>query len=89
MEFERVFVRISKRHGFKPPILKEIVFLRSKGHSNLEIADEVGISRNTVSHYMEKMRELEDDEAAELFSLVSLMMARHRRAMLETLKSFE
>ena len=84
-----MYVRISKQHGFKPPILKEIVFLRSKGHSNVEIADEIGVSRNTVSHYLEKMREMDDDEAAQLLSLVSFMMARHRRVMREMLKSFE
>lgn len=76
---ERVFVRISKQHGFKPPILKEIVFLRSKGYNNVEIASSVGVSRNTVSHYLEKLREMRDAEMAEMISLVGMMMERHSR----------
>lgn len=78
-EVTRVYVKISKQHGFNPPILKEVVFLRSKGFSNLEIAEQAGISRNTVSHYLEKLRGMEDDQMAELMSLVGMMMERHSR----------
>lgn len=80
-EVERVYVRISKQYGFKPPILKEIVFLRGKGFSNLEIAEQVGVSRNTVSNYLEKLREMEDGRVAEIMSLVGLVMERHSRIM--------
>lgn len=80
-EVARVYVRISKQYGFKPPILKEIVFLRSKGFSNLEIAEEVGVSRNTVSNYLEKLRGIEDEQMAELMSLIGLMMERHNRML--------
>ena len=78
---ERAFVRISKQHGFKPPILKEIVFLRSKGFNNVEIASSVGVSRNTVSNYLERLREMHDEEMAEMISLVGMMMERHSRMM--------
>jgi len=74
-----VYVRFSKHYGFKPPILKEIVFLRSKGFSNLEISEEIGVSRNTVSNYLEKLRGIEDNQMAELMSLVGMMMERHNR----------
>ena len=78
-EVTRVYVKISKQYGFNPPILKEVVFLRSKGFSNLEIAEQAGISRNTVSHYLEKLRGMEDEQMAELMSLVGMMMERHNR----------
>ncbi len=89
MGFERVYVRIAKRGGFKPPILKEIIFLRGRGLNDTEIAEEAGISRNTVHNYMEKMREMQDAQVAELMSLVGLMMARQDRTMREMLKAFE
>lgn len=87
MEFERVYVRIAKREGFKPPLLKEIIFFRGKGLNNLEIAEETGISRNTVHNYMEKMRRLQDEEVAELMSLVGMLMAK--RDARGILKEFE
>lgn len=78
-EITKIYVRVSKQYGFKPPILKEIVFLRSKGFSNLEIAEETGVSRNTVSSYLEKLRGIEDEQMAELMSLIGLMMERHNK----------
>ena len=80
-EVTRVYVRFSKHYGFKPPLLKEVVFLRSKGFSNLEIAQETGISRNTVSSYLEKLRGMEDEQMAELMSLVGMMMERHNTVL--------
>jgi len=86
---EKVFVRISKQHGFKPPILKEIVFLRSKGFNNVEIASSVGVSRNTVSNYLEKLREMQDPEMVDLISLVGMMMERHNRMFSLLEREFE
>lgn len=76
----RIYVQWSKQHGFKPLVLKEIVFLRDKGYSNVEIAQDLGISRNTVSSYLEKMRQLQDEEIAQMLSLIGLMMSRRRDA---------
>ena len=75
----RTYVRLSKEHGMKPIVLKEIVFLRTKGHSNVEIADELGVSRNTVSSYLEKMRQMQDEEVAEMMSLIGLLHQRHKQ----------
>jgi DNA-binding NarL/FixJ family response regulator len=89
MDVQRVYIRISKSHGFKPPILKEIVFLRGRGFNNLEIAEETGISRNTVASYIEKMREMQETEVAELMSLVAMLEAHNRRRMAQMLKELE
>lgn len=77
----RVYITISKSHGLKPVVLKEIVFLRAKGFSNVEIADELGVSRNTVSSYLEKLRTMQDAEMAEIMSIIGLM--RQTRSELE------
>lgn len=79
VRISRTYVRLSKEHGMKPVVLKEIIFLRTKGHSNVEIADELGVSRNTVSSYLEKMREMQDEEIAEMMSLIGLMHQRHKQ----------
>lgn len=80
---ERAYIRISKQYGFKPPILKEIVFLRSKGYNNVEIASSVGVSRNTVSNYLERLREMRDGDVADLISLVGMMMEKRMMRMFE------
>ena len=87
--FEAVYVRMAKAGGFKPPILKEIIFFRNKGLNNIEIAEEIGVSRNTVHNYIEKMKEMHDSQVAEMMSLVGMMMARHDRRMREMLKELE
>ncbi len=73
MRVRRVYITISKQYGMKPVVLKEIVFLRVKGYSNVEIASELGVSRNTVSNYLERLRAMQDADMAEMMSLIGLM----------------
>lgn len=81
----RIYVRIAKQAGFKPLILKEVVFLKSKGLSNVEIANSLGVSRNTVSNYLDKLKEMHEEQFAELVSLIGIMHARRK----EFLKNLE
>ncbi|MEK6923909.1 MAG: LuxR C-terminal-related transcriptional regulator [Candidatus Micrarchaeota archaeon] len=74
----RVYLEFSKHHGLKPVVLKEIVFLRAKGYSNVGIASELGVSRNTVAAYLGRMRAMQDADVAEMMSLVGLMLNRRR-----------
>ena len=89
MNVQRIYIRISKSHGFKPPVLKEIVFLRGRGLNNLEIAEETGISRNTVATYIEKMRQMQGEEVAELMSLVAMLEAHNRKRLAQMIKELD
>lgn len=82
LQVRRVFVSFTKQHGMKPVVLKELVFLRTKGFSNVEISAQMGVSRNTVSSYLEKLRQMQDDDLAELMELIALMQ-RRQKEMLE------
>jgi len=73
----RVYISFAKRHGLKPIVLEEIVFFRTRGYSNLEISDELGVSRNTVASYLEKLRKMQEDELAEMMSLIGALKRRN------------
>ncbi len=66
MKIERylnqLFNTLAKRYGFKPIMLKEIIILNARGYNNLEIAEMLGISRNTVSTYLKKIKKMESPD---------------------------
>lgn len=82
----RIYVDWSKQHGFKPVVLREIVFLRDKGYSNVEIERETGFSRNTVSNYLDKMRRMHEEEISEMLSLIGLMRLKQKKLLNELLE---
>lgn len=55
----QLFNTIARNHGFNPVLLLEVIVLNARGYNNVEIAEMLGISRNTVSSYMRKLREIE------------------------------
>lgn len=56
------FIALAKKHGFNPVFLRDILWHRSQGLNNSEIAVATGISRNTVNAYVDKVRKLENQE---------------------------
>jgi len=68
------YIELAKQHGFNPVLLKEIVRLRNKGYNNVEIAKNLGISRNTVTKYLEKLRNTDDKEFLELLVLIAALL---------------
>jgi orotate phosphoribosyltransferase-like protein len=72
--FQYRYVEVAKRHGFNPVLLKEIVRLRNIGYNNTEIAQMLGISRNTVTKYLEKLKKTENKEVFELLVLIGVLV---------------
>ena len=67
-------MRLAKKYGLNPVILKEIIRLHNMNYNNTEIAKELGISRNTVSKYLEKIRQMKEEERMELIALAIAML---------------
>lgn len=64
------YIELAKQNGFNPVLLKEIVQLRNKGYTNVEIAENLGVSRNTVTKYLKKLRNTDNQEFLELLMLI-------------------
>lgn len=58
----RMFIELSRKFGFNPVYLRQILSLRNLGYNNTQIADQTGISRVTINTYIEKIRQHEDVE---------------------------
>ena len=78
MKIERylnsLFNTLAKRHGFNPVVLKEIIILNNRGYNNLEIAEMLGISRNTVGSYLKKLKGM---DAPDFMRLVLYALLAH------------
>ena len=84
-EISEQYVRLAKKHGLNPVILKEIIRLHNMNYNNTEIAKKLGISRNTVSKYLEKIGKMKEEERMELIALI-LAMLGGAYAILKTAK---
>lgn len=50
------YVKVAKRNGLNPVWLKEIVDLHNRGFNYSQIAQRIGVSRETVSTYFQRLR---------------------------------
>jgi DNA-binding NarL/FixJ family response regulator len=73
-DINKRYIEIAKKHGFNPVLLKEIVGLRNRGYNNTEIAENLGISRNTVTKYLEKLRKTDNKDVFELLILIAALL---------------
>jgi len=71
--YDAQFVEIANTVGLNPAFLKDILRLRSLGYNNTEIAQLSGISRVTVNHYLDELKQQENREA--IGKLIVLCMA--------------
>jgi len=58
----QLFNTLALVYGFKPLMLKEIIILNARGYNNIEIAKMLGISRNTVSKYLSKLKYIDSPD---------------------------
>lgn len=73
-DINKRYVEIAKKHGFNPVLLKEIVGLRNRGYNNTKIAENLGISRNTVTKYLGKLGGIRDKDRLELIALIVALL---------------
>jgi len=50
------YVEVARRNGLNPVWLREIVDLHNRGFNYSQIAQRIGISRETVSTYLQRLR---------------------------------
>ena len=62
---------IAREHGLTPRFLREIVYLFGVGYKNKHVLEKTGYSQKTVTKYRRWLRNLDDDDAAEVLRLVA------------------
>lgn len=61
-QLNQKYLELCKKYSLNPSVLKDIVFYRSKGYNNSDIANMIGVHRVTVQNYVEKLREMEQED---------------------------
>ena len=56
------YVRLAKRYNLSPALLKDIVFLNNQGYNHTQIASMTGVSRQTVTKYLNALRTMKQDD---------------------------
>lgn len=68
-------VEIARKYGLNPGMLRDILLLRNRGMNNGQIADHMGINRNTVNKYVNALNEMSQNDLLELLALVAIIGA--------------
>ena len=68
-------VEIARRYGLNPGMLRDILILRNRGMNNAQIANHMGINRNTVNKYVNALNEMNQNDLLELLALVAIIGA--------------
>jgi len=74
-ELNQKYIELCKKYSLNPSVLKEIIFHRSKGYNNTDIANRIGIHRVTVQHYVDKLKEMEDTEFGKALLAATAILA--------------
>ena len=56
------YLILCRQNALNPSVLRDIVYLRSKGFNNTTIANRIGVHRLTVQNYVEKLRNMEAED---------------------------
>jgi DNA-binding MarR family transcriptional regulator len=68
-------VEIARKYKLNPGMLRDIVILRNRGRNNAQIADYMGINRNTVNKYIDALNEMDQNDLVSLLALIAIIGA--------------
>lgn len=68
-------VGIARKYGLNPGMLRDIVILRNRGMNNAQIANHMGINRNTVNKYVSALNEMDQNDLVELLAWIAIIGA--------------
>ncbi len=68
-------VEIAKKYDLNPGMLRDILIHRNRGMNNAQIANQMGINRNTVNKYVNALNEMNQNDLLELLALVAIIGA--------------
>jgi DNA-binding MarR family transcriptional regulator len=68
-------VEIARRYNLNPGMLRDILLLRNRGMNNAQIANHMGINRNTVNKYVNALNEMNQQDLFALLALIALIGA--------------
>ena len=61
-QINMTYIEVAKKNGLNPVWLREIVDLRNRGFNYSQIAQRIGVSRETVSAYLQRLRSANRDD---------------------------
>jgi DNA-binding MarR family transcriptional regulator len=70
---EKGIIKIAKKYHLQPLYLRQIFYKRNMGLNNRELAERLGINRNTVNKYVKSLGKMEKDEIMSLLLLVAVL----------------
>jgi len=68
-------VEIARRYGLNPGMLRDILLFRNRGMNNAQIANHMGINRNTVNKYVNALNKMDQQDLFALLALVAVIGA--------------
>ena len=68
-------VEIARRYNLNPGMLRDILILRNRGMNNAQIAEQMGINRNTVKKYVNALNDMNQNDLLQLLALVAIIGA--------------
>ena len=68
-------IGIAKKYDLNPVLLRAILLQRNRGLNNAQIAQYLGIHRNTVNKYVNALEEMNKDDLLKLLAIVAIIGA--------------
>jgi len=68
------YLKLAKKYKLNPTWLREIVELRNRGFNHIQIAHQLGISRETVASYLKKLRNMDREDLWKIIIAIGIIL---------------